>query len=462
MPIEVRHDPDYMAAYAQLASMRRQQQQAQAPQGYINPETDANPFTMSKQKGAQIDAQLRADRDGLAKKQQERYGDRQDSYAGFNWQNPIQIRQTGADGRGQYLTMYENLGVDPLATGGFGALGTRETRIDDFDNMIDPNNMKDRGALSKIVQSRQNMNILGDEADMFRSPEEIEQRKYDKQQGRKQEEFTQQLETRDVYDAKKKTRDLENKQAEDQSAVDAYQGIMDQQNDQDGVSSAEKSRLKAEMANIRKAIMKNPELKAKALPMLKRAYEQYLQLDKPVDQWAQEETVVGPNGEQIAVQRNARTGQMQYRNMGGAPKTQWGDVEEYQDAAGNTRYRQQSSTGQLRSGLSGSAAPMQKNTTEPLRQEAIRQLTTTDMFGEKKYPTDSEVEAYVKGQQGVQQRLKSQSAPPQNYTPIQAAVSSGRGQVESDPIKVTSIEDVGSLPSGTYFQDPEGNLRRVP
>lgn len=462
MPIVVRRDPDYLGAYRQIAAMQ-QSQRALMPVAQDDPEADANPYTMSTRRGAQLSAKLAADRDRLGQKQ----GPMQDSYAGFNWQNPISIRQTGPDGRPQNLTMYENLGVDPLATGGFGALGTRETLINDYGNMIDPLNMRDRAALGKVVQSRQSMDIVGDDADMFRSADEIEARQYERQKSRKNAELAEQLELRDTYDAKKRDRDFERKQAEENSQAqrefEIRQAALDAAEDPSQAPQIQKERenIRNQIAAIKIKIAKMPEsarasFEAAANPILKELQDRMYRLKAP-DQYGERVLEMGADGRQYYRQQNLSGGPDRYSPViSGAikppPKTPEQKLQE--DAA----LQRQRLTIQKEFAKTPNEAQQLQDRARRSLEADINRITP---------PTEQEILDEVREIQKINQQIQPSvqsgaSTKPQNYTPVQALVSSGRGQVETDPIKVTSIEEVGQLPSGTYFQDPEGNLRRVP
>ncbi len=457
MPIEVRHDPDYMRAYAQLASMRRQQQAA--PAGYsTNPEADANPFTMSQQRGAQLSNKLAQDRERLGQKQ----GPKQDSYAGFNWLTPISIKgHTDAQGRALNDTVYRNDGVDPLATGAWGALGSAEHIVNDPNNRINIQDPTDRAKVEAL--SRSGISGMTDER-AFMSPDEIEQQKYDKQSQRKQEEFTQQLETRDLFDEKKFNRKNEEEQRKAEQEFEIRQAALDASEDPSEAPLIKKERenIKNQIAAINVKIAKNPEFKAVAAKTLAELQARMARLKSP-DQFGERVLERGADGREYYRQPNMSGGADRYSpQVSGAVKAPPKTFEQRKEEA---RQMLQQDL-QIRQQFGKSPDEVRA-----LRTEAERALRTTDMFGEKTEPTQQEIMQHVQEKLRIEQELSKEfglsrgsraSAPPQNYTPIQAAVSSGRGQVESDPIKVTSIEDVGNLPSGTYFQDPEGNLRRVP
>ncbi len=154
MPIVVRHDPDYLSAYAQLAA---QQSSSRQQQNYEpTPDTDVNPYTMSTQKGASIAAKLAADRERLGQKQKKEYGEAafKDTAAGFDWLTPISIDgHTDEQGRKLNTTIYRNDGKDPLATGAWGALGTAEHHINDPGMAIDPANPQARAQVEALSRS---------------------------------------------------------------------------------------------------------------------------------------------------------------------------------------------------------------------------------------------------------------------------------------------------------------------
>ncbi len=200
MAIVVKHQGDILA---QIIANAQKSAYAQNANASTNPDADVNPFTMSKAKGAQAAASLEADREGLAKKQQARYGDRKDSYAGFDWLTPIGIKgHTDAQGRPLNDTIYRRDGPDPLASGAWGSLGSAEHVINDPTNQINIQDPRERAMVEKV--SRSGAQGLVDD-DIFKSKEELENDKWKREDDR----ATAKLKEKALIDDAKSKRDFD-------------------------------------------------------------------------------------------------------------------------------------------------------------------------------------------------------------------------------------------------------------
>ncbi len=125
MPITVRNDVDPGTAHYELGYLQAleaaRRQRPYADQAY------------GTQSAAASNDRIRAQRERMGQLQQERgHVEKEGEGAGFHWKTPIQIhRPGGADAFGKKLadtteTVYRDDGLDPMRTGEWGALGTRE------------------------------------------------------------------------------------------------------------------------------------------------------------------------------------------------------------------------------------------------------------------------------------------------------------------------------------------------
>lgn len=148
MAITVRNDvdPNLMGYLLALQGQAKAQRQQSAGSAQAAPPA----LTMSgfKQLGSD------GDRAALAAKQRQKYGPQAyaDSYAGANWQMPITIWNDEKNGVKTGKVVYENAGADPLASGAMGALGTRETIINDPNKLINTRDPEDMAKLGQVVK----------------------------------------------------------------------------------------------------------------------------------------------------------------------------------------------------------------------------------------------------------------------------------------------------------------------
>ena len=174
MGITVRHDFNpgmlpYEIGYADfLEQLRRRQQQQSGPESPAARQASADA----------TNARMRGDRAKLGERQAARARGElppdPSTEAGFNWQTPVQVFNP----EGGYRTHYQNQGADPMRTGAFGGLGTKEQNVYDTAGVIDLDNPYDRQMLDRVTRLPGNNFV---EADRFRSKEEIEQRHYQEQ-----------------------------------------------------------------------------------------------------------------------------------------------------------------------------------------------------------------------------------------------------------------------------------------
>lgn len=243
MPIIMRNDvnPDlipFQTSYSELIEQQRLRQQAEAERQFARQQAD---FQAAASK-------LRADRQMLGAKQPKQ----ESTYAGFNWQQPIQIHQ-GQDEQGRNLTstVYQNLGADPLAAQagvqgagpGFGVLGTAENHVLDANRFINPNDPFDRNVLADVLKNTQRSRTSIIDARMFKNPFEkrdldraeaiaFEQYRHDLQRNADLEKQAQHAK----LEGEKFERTQQQKNLEDQeklsSEISGYkQGIEAQRND---------------------------------------------------------------------------------------------------------------------------------------------------------------------------------------------------------------------------------------
>lgn len=418
--------------------------QSQSQRRNYRPEEDdeesINPYALSRREGAQISARLRSDRERLGQKQRQKYGDEyfRDTEAGFDIQEPVTVWQDEQNGVRTGKVLYRNLGKDPIGTGGFGSLGSGEKIVYDYGQTINPNDAADMGKLGQVL-SRRGQNVMELSGDTFLSPEELEQKKYERDFGRKKraaryedmlrtdaEEAQYVLNTqRDADKAKlTATAALEKRKAEEEAKKRGLLGqaqgtqlaadLVGETGEMEPAQKASINKVRSAMAMLQDKFSRGEVDESTFASGMEQLQKRYEIVSKPIQKYSDIQYDEQGNPFQIDTR-----GQRVYKTPPSTPASRLQEyIERRKVVAAEMAARE------------GRISPQQALALADQAADNVYRYTG-------KEPSEQEIAAEIRR--------------------LQAAA----GSLRQAPV-ITDPQQAMSLPSGTVFTDPNGVKRRVP
>ncbi len=431
MAINVEYAPRG-GGYSQAMSQRRN----------YRPEEDeevVNPYVLDDREGARISARLRADRERLGQKQREKYGADyfKDTEAGFDIQEPVTIWQDEKNGVRTGKVVYRNLGKDPIGTGGFGALGSAEKVMYDPEKTIDPRNYEDLRKLEAVL-GRKGYNNLQISGDAFLSQEELADKQAKKKADEEFVKFEKEQRLRNELSA-----DMEGLRSKNRVELELQKESGRAKRQAEGIAARQAYVDQAKSRGAAAAVGALEDSIDVAISALDADQREGYQLSAEDAKFVRElpNAISKAKGDTTNVEEQAKFLDMIHNRL-------------------NRIRPQRTIQPQLTPEQELRRKIEERRALKGVDQEFEKPAATQMPFSESEFRSKMQQMERATGVKPSNEQVEAELA--KDYVAVKQANirATGMGQSPDNPIKIGSVLDYQAVPSGGFYKDPEGNIKR--